>query len=516
MAVTLEAPEEHELLAGEDVRDAHRVHLTDVDRAAREPEVGQHRVPDLGGEQGEHPLDVLPGLHVVRVPTPGLAQAVQQHRVHVVAHAEREHPGAAGTGLGELGEPLGRLLSDRGQAVGEEEHHRQPVDGALHTERLVQRGADVRAAVRHEAVHPLPRPLQARAPGPDEVPALDAHRARECDEPEPVVAGERAQELMEGLPRLLDLLAGHRAGDVEHDRHVLRLDGADVALGRERQHEVPRLPDRPMRRDRHADRLSREGEEDRETADEIPVERDGHRLPAAVELERVRRREGVEEPVRVPHADLEARLDRLGGRHRSGRLGRMAMPPRRAPSDRSRVHELQRASGPLEDLSVPQRHLAGLTGLEGEDARPQQPLPRQLDQRRIRSAPHDLLVDRPGPLGVHDLATQLRVPLEEGEAPEDGLARQRMEVVPLRHPRPAVHEPLGDLDLRDPPLDVDEDLRPHTVDREAAAVDARLDPPLSGDRRRARTRDRERQNEAPRQLSDTHLHLRPLHPSRPL
>ena len=70
---------------------------------------------------------------------------------------------AAGTPLGDVREPLGRLFADRGQAVREEEHDRQSPPSALQAERLVERAADVGAAVRDQAVHPSAGPIERGA-----------------------------------------------------------------------------------------------------------------------------------------------------------------------------------------------------------------------------------------------------------------------------------------------------------------------------------------------------------------
>jgi hypothetical protein len=165
-------------------------------------------------------------------------------------------------------------------------------------------------------------------------------------------------------------------------------------------------------------------------------------------------------------------------------VGRPAGPCRRSlgvTPDCPGVDQLQRVTGPTEDLGVAERDFPLLAWLDGKDPGTKQTLTRQFDQGRVRSAPYDFLIDPPGLLGVHDLSPQLGVPLEQGEALKDRLARERVEVVPLCHPGARVPEPFGHFDERDPAVYPGPDFAPGLHHVHAPHVQRRLDPPLGLD-----------------------------------
>ena len=175
-----------------------------------------------------------------------------------------------------------------------------------------------------------------------------------------------------------------------------------------------------------------------------------------------------------------ARLDLHREAQRSRGVARLP------PVHRGRgIAEDHRVAGPLQELGVAERDAPGLAGLEGEDPGLDEPLPHELDEGGIQPAPDDLLVDGPGLVGVHHLAAELRIPLEEGIALEHRLARERIEVDPLGEPTAGVPKPLLHLHVGHTVLDPYLHVGAHTLhrggrsDEGARAVEAvRLDPPL--------------------------------------
>ena len=146
---------------------------------------------------------------------------------------------------------------------------------------------------------------------------------------------------------MLDLLTGHRPGDVHNDRQVPWLDCLDISPGRERQHEVSVFPDRPMHRNGNPHRLTGHRQEDRQPSDDLVLYGNRHARVVAIDVERVGRRKRVEELVAVIDHDLEARLDALR-RHPKYFSGAHLRPTANA----TRIHELKRISGPFENLRV--------------------------------------------------------------------------------------------------------------------------------------------------------------------
>ena len=235
------------------------VELAELHWKSGQLHVRQHWMPDLGGEQGEGALDALPGQDVVGRPAGGRGQPVEQMRVDVVPDAKREHSRPAARALGRGRDPLGVLLACRGQPVGQEEHDREPPFARLEAERLRQRPRDVGGAVRVQALDPVGRLVQRRALGRLPVLALHAHRVAERDQAEAVLRLERRKQRVQRRPRLPDLLAGHRARNVHHDRHVARLGHRLGPSGREGEHQVAVLSRGPVRRHRQPHRRARGG-----------------------------------------------------------------------------------------------------------------------------------------------------------------------------------------------------------------------------------------------------------------
>src|SRR5512145_2051704 len=133
------------------------------------------------------------------------------------------------------------------------------------------------------------------------------------------------------------------------------------------------------------------------------------------------------------------------------------------------VAEAPGIAGAVEQLGVSECDLAGLTGIDREDTRADQPMTGELDQRGVTLPSHDGFVNRAGLCGVHCFAPQFLVALPERIAREDGLSGKGEMVNPFVHHGAVVPEPLfdrhachapryGDLDRAaetlDPPHDV--------------------------------------------------------------
>ena len=115
-----------------------------------------------------------------------------------------------------------------------------------------------------------------------------------------------------------------------------------------------------------------------------------------------------------------------------------------------RVAELQRIASAGQHLRVAQCDLAGFAVANGKDASANQAVAGQLDQCGVFLPAHDFFIDAAGAGGIHGFTAQLLVALKEREVAEDGLARQRVDVIALAHGRAAILEPLLDFDTRYP------------------------------------------------------------------
>jgi hypothetical protein len=242
--LALVAGEEHQLLAGEQVGQLHRVDLAQAHGRAVDGEVGEHRVADLGGEQRQRPLHALARKHVVGRPARRRGEPVEQVGVDVVADAGRRTRGAAAHLLRTQGDLLRIPLAHGGEPIRQEDHEPagDPRPGA-NAERLGERALDVRAAVGVEALHPLPGPgrgSSARAlvhPALWACTALLKERRRKRSWPSSVPSSERS-----AARALRHLLARHRAGHVHDDGVRSRGSETRVELARrEGEHRVPRF-----------------------------------------------------------------------------------------------------------------------------------------------------------------------------------------------------------------------------------------------------------------------------------
>ena len=119
------------------------------------------------------------------------------------------------------------------------------------------------------------------------------------------------------------------------------------------------------------------------------------------------------------------------------------------------VAEAPRIARPIEQLRVFERDLSRLAGIDREDARANESLSRQLDQRRVTFLAYDCFVDGTRLRSVHGLAAQLLVTLPEGIAREDRFAGQRKVIHAFFQHRTVVAEPLLNADPRHPSRDAD-------------------------------------------------------------
>ena len=165
---------------------------------------------------------ILVGLDVFAGPAVAAAEPVEQPGVDVEADSEAEEPRSPGVRLAAVVGDLQLLgLARGGQAVGQEEDVAGPGVIVDHRQRRLERRVDVGRAPLADVIDvalgllagPRPVPLELRLEALDPV-VVD-------DDVEEVVLAKVVEHRFEGLPRLLDLLARHRARPVEHEDHGL-------------------------------------------------------------------------------------------------------------------------------------------------------------------------------------------------------------------------------------------------------------------------------------------------------
>ena len=479
LAAGLIAPEHNELLAREQIGQGGRVDLRELHRSVRDGQVGQHGVPDLGRQHAQCLLHVLARLDVLRGAAARGGQPVKQVGVHVIAHPEREHTRLPAVGLGLRRDALRVALTDRGESVGQEYDDGQPALIAVQAEGLSQSARYVGPAVGVQPVDPAVRVSQLVRSGPRPALAVRPHPVAERQEPEAVLPAQRAEELPQRSLGLVDLGPGHRARHVEHHRQVAGHRSAVVLARRERQHEVAVLAHGPVRHQGESDQTARHGQEQGEVARELACLPHGEPPVDASHPQLVGGGERIVECRAIGH-------ERERQRHRLG-----APPPLGAALDRHPaaaapacgIAELQRVTCALQHLRIAQRDLAGLPGVDGEDASAQQSVSGQLDEGRVALAADDLLVDGARLRRVHRLAAELLVSLEQREVAEHRLAGERIEVVTLSEAAAFVAEPLLDLHQGHSSRDPDGDGGSHLNNCEALRpIRYGLDPALSLER----------------------------------
>ena len=309
----------------------------------------------------------------------------------------------------------------------------------------------------------VPPPVRRRV-GP--VGVEPPHAALERHQSEPVAVVQRAEQLADGSLGLGELFSRHRAGHVDRrDDVAAHGDRGMRGTRSEQQHEVSVLTRQLMRHERNADDPASERQKQ--------VQVSGGRAVGQRHLEPA---------VRAASADLMC--GRVGIAEAVAAVGTEAETPRRPRGAWARARDIAKPPGitlAVEDLRVAQRDLAGLAGIDWKDARADQAVSRQLDQRGVALAPHDLLVDRSRLGRVHRLAAQLGVALPEREAREGGLSRKGVVVDPLSQHRPAILEPLLDCHLGNAFIDGDGDRAAQLRDAPAGQRADRLDPSLCGE-----------------------------------
>ncbi len=172
--------------------------------------------------------------------------------------------------------------------------------------------------------------------------------------------------------------------------------------------------------------------------------------------------------------------------HRRRRdLARLASRGRR---DDPRITQAQQVPVLSQKLGVPEYDAPRLARRDGKDPRTQYAVTHQLDEGRVLLSAHDLLVDRPGPLGRKDLAAKLLLAHEEREVRENRLRRYRVQVVAFHQRARAVAKLFIDLNPRDPAIAIDRDRHVAVQALNGGvgqpAVSVGLDPPLRVRRRR--------------------------------
>ncbi len=198
-------------------------------------------------------------------------QRVEQHGVHVVAHAEGEELGALGRGLlGELEDAIGLLDAHRGQPVGQEDDRA----GTLAVEELhasLEGAGDVRVAAGLDVADVVDAGLGIL--GRSELLVEGADVAREVDDGESVVRPQVVQDVVGGVDGLLHLLALHGARAVDDEDDVAGDRLVEVHDGSEEQAEVAILALLPVGQEARVDEALAAGEVEPEVGVGVPVGR---------------------------------------------------------------------------------------------------------------------------------------------------------------------------------------------------------------------------------------------------
>src|SRR6266480_5452089 len=165
-------------------------------------------------------LDVAAGPDVLGDAPCALGQPVEQIRVDVIPDPERKDAKRPAATLGLVGDALGVGLAHRRHPVRQEHDDAQPALGRRLGECLPEGTRDVGAAVGVEAADPLlsGAHVVTRYVGPPG--RVATHATSEGDHPEPVLRSERAEQLRQRRLRLIELVARHRARDVEYGNEI--------------------------------------------------------------------------------------------------------------------------------------------------------------------------------------------------------------------------------------------------------------------------------------------------------
>ena len=413
-----------------------------------------------------------------------LSQRIQQVRVDVVADAEGKETLSLEHRAGNLDDALHRCLAYRRLAVGQENNLRQPAAARFRSERLTQRRLDIGAAVGVHRCQPFARLAHAAATGRGPTAAEPPHHTAEGDDAKPIVLVETGEHLVHRGARLLDLVARHRAGDVENERHVAR-DGDLRRLCRRRQqhHVVARLTARRVGHDAGADHVLAQRQEQVEITRRITGTGVGdlHLVSAAfADLNAMARRIRRREALGIGYVDGHG--ERYGTRPLRRRrqvchgLEQLLVP--RAPGNLvagvekardARVAEPQQVAVAAQNLRVAQDDAARLPRIDGKHAGPQHTVPDELDERRVLLATHNLLVDAARGASRQHLTLELLLAHEQRKVGEYRASGDRIEIIALHHAVPVVAKLLFDLEARHTLIAVDGD--PHVG---AYAPDARV------------------------------------------
>ena len=261
-------PEHHQLVAREQVGQALRLQIVEFDAVTPQREVGEHRARDLRRQRSHDLLDVSPRPDVFRDSAGAVGEPIQEICVHIVPDSEGEDPKRTAAPLGLIGQALGIGLAHRRQSIRQEDDDAEGAFPWLRGQGFGECPRDVGAAAGVEAANPVLRRTNAvgRRVGPAD--GVAAHPAPERDDAEPVSAAQAAEQLHQRGLRLVELVARHRAGHVEHGDDIApqRLSHLRGASRCEQQHERAVLPGRLLGEKRHADEPSREGQEQLEIA----------------------------------------------------------------------------------------------------------------------------------------------------------------------------------------------------------------------------------------------------------
>jgi len=193
-----------------------------------ELQIGEHRPVEAREDLADRHFHVLARQHVGALGPTRLGDAVEERDVDVGPHAEGENPPLVHVRrLHHLANAHLRRLSDRRQAVGQEEDDGQRLRVVRLTKSLEQRVVEVRPPHGAQARQILARLGDRRRILGDRTRREHLHLIGVIDDVERLSVVESLEHLQRGRSRLFELLAAHAARAVEDEDHF----AADVVDG---------------------------------------------------------------------------------------------------------------------------------------------------------------------------------------------------------------------------------------------------------------------------------------------
>jgi len=335
-----------------------------------------------------------------------LGDAVEQRDVDVVADAEGEDAALVRVaGFHQFADLRFGGDTDGGESVGQEQNDRQLAFAGRLAQRLDECVMDVGAADRAQRVKVGIGLGAVRFVGRHRLHREELDRRAVVDDVEGLAWFEAADDLFRGLFDLFERAARHAAGTIDDERHfALESVGVpgDARRDAGEQQEIAAADGRiGVAEERGGDTVALQQRREAE----------GARLQAALgfDLER-----DVARIVALHDQFMAGRVDGGDGAFRPDIDVDL---PRRLHVERlaARQHVVEAVDVRGKNVLIGERHLLDATGGHGEDARADDVVAGELEQRRIARPPHDGVVDAARLLLAEQLCGRLARLAEEVE-----------------------------------------------------------------------------------------------------